>query len=310
MLLQLPDHVIVHILLQLTTHSDDHASRRGALAALAFMQTCRRCLQLVESTDALWAAMVRAEIFDPEPSDAANHPARERLRKLRRLSLTGFWSVIGRYAAGDVYTYDMQLCDFPSSRIWPDDEDDGGPQDPLQPLRAHYAMPGLIDALPSTDGEHCDWVVGDVAGPWRMRILAKCTRNMVVFNEVCSDEMPHGRWVNLCSAVISADGTRMEGIWMQTRDGVVIVSPNNSGTFEARRTEVPPAGADHVEWYFKERDARRRQWKGQTEGGLEWEGEVNQAADGEADAEEVELGAAGAGDGAPDDPLGAAVPWA
>lgn len=145
-------------------------------------------------------------------------------------------------------------------------------------------MQGFNEALAPRDAARCDWVIGDVAGPWRMRILAKCTRNMVVFNEVCSDESHSGRWVNLCSAVVSADGERMEGIWMQTHDGVVIVSPHNSGTFEATRTAVPPAGADHVEWYFANREARRRAWRGQTEGGLVYDGEAEGSAGADGDA--------------------------
>lgn len=74
--------------------------------------------------------------------------------------------------------------------------------------------------------------------------------------------------MNLCSAVVNSDGTRMEGVWMQTRNGVVIVSPNNSGTFEASLTERPPGDAGHVAWYDEHRELQRQRWAGHVEGGV------------------------------------------
>lgn len=110
LLLSMPDQVIVHILLQLTDSSASHFARRDALSALAFMSTCRRMLQLVESNNAVWAAMVRAELFAPEPEeDGKLHSTRARFRQLRRLSLTGLWKVVGRYAAAGEYSYTMQV---------------------------------------------------------------------------------------------------------------------------------------------------------------------------------------------------------
>jgi len=288
----MPDHLIVHVLLQLTNGTGSGAQRRrDALSVLAFMCTCRRLMRLVEESDPIWEAMVKTEVFAPTGADAAGargatQAARKRFRQLRAISLTGFWQVQGRYASGETYSYEMQLCDFPHSKIWPSrDGAAAGEPDALDlhvfarnpALRSHYALPGAApDPQDEREAEarlpaHCDWVLGDVAGPWRMRIVAKCTRNMVVFNEVCADDSPHGRWVNLCSAVIAPDGSRMEGVWMQTRDGVSIVSPHNSGTFEAALVETPPAGADHVEWYYAEREKRRRSWAGRTEGGVTYD---------------------------------------
>jgi len=263
-LLALPDHVIVHLLLQLAPPDVGHAERRGALAALRLMQTCRRLLRVVESSDEVWGAMVRAEIFLPE-ADGVRHPSREVFRRLRKLSLTGFWRVHGRYASGEAYTYEMQLCDYPNSCI-------ASALEPGHPARAclesHYAAAVHAD-VSAADGPRCDWVVGDVAGPWKMRIVAKCQGNLLVFNEVCADEPANGRWVNLCSAAVSSDGTRMEGVWMQTRNGVAIVSPNNSGSFEATLEESPPSGVDHAAWYVEQREARRLAWAGRTEGGVQ-----------------------------------------
>jgi hypothetical protein len=101
-----------------------------------------------------------------------------------------------------------------------------------------------------------------------MRIVAKAMRQMIVFNEVCSDSTSSGRWVNICSANLSPDGRKMEGIWMQARDGVVIISPCNSGTFEATLTETPPEGVDHLDWYHARRSEQRSAWAGRIEGGL------------------------------------------
>jgi hypothetical protein len=115
LLLELPDHLIAHILLHLTDHMSDHHTRRDSLSALAFMCTCKRLLRLVESSDAIWEAMVQAELFAPA-DEAKLHPARERFRGLRKLSLTGFWQVKGRYSAGETYSYEMQVS-LPSTRL-------------------------------------------------------------------------------------------------------------------------------------------------------------------------------------------------
>ncbi|KAJ1628348.1 hypothetical protein T492DRAFT_1018856, partial [Pavlovales sp. CCMP2436] len=239
LLLELPGHIILHILLQLATADSDHHARRDSLSALAFMMTCKRCLKLVESSD--------SELFEPEGE--GRHPAHEWLRKLRKVSLTGFWHVEGQYGAGEHYSYSMQLCDFPNSKIWQEHaENEFAPGHVVAnpELLAHFAVAGPPDR-PVVDSERSDWILGDVAGPWRMRIVAKATRNLIAFSEVCSDDTPGSRWVNLCSAVLNAHGTRMEGVWMQARDGNVVVSPSNSGTFEATLVERPPDGSDHVE---------------------------------------------------------------
>ncbi|KAJ1639035.1 hypothetical protein T492DRAFT_939686 [Pavlovales sp. CCMP2436] len=213
LLLELPGHIILHILLQLATADSDHHARRDSLSAL--------CLKLVESSDYLWDAMGR-------------HPARERRRKLQK-------HVEGRYGAGEHYSYSMQLCDFPNSKIWQEcAENEFAPGHVVAnpELLAHFAVAGSPDR-PVVDSERSDWILGDVAGPWRMRIVAKATRNLIAFSEVCSDDTPGSRWVILCSAVLNAHGTRMEGVWMQARDGNVVA------TFVERR----PDGSDHVEWY-------------------------------------------------------------
>jgi hypothetical protein len=219
--------LIVHVVLRLATNADDPHSRRDAFSALALMRCCRRLLAIIEASDEVWEAMVAAELFSPT-TVGAPHPARERLRRLRQLSLTGFWAVSGQYATGETYSYEMQLCDFSNTRIWPHLVEDGHAQPILLPqfqvddehtvpvLKAHFARAGLPEA-PLCDGQRSNWLVGDVAGPWPMRIVAKAVRNMIVFNEVCSDDSSHGRWVNLCSAVVSEDGKRMEGVWMQAR---------------------------------------------------------------------------------------------
>ena len=168
----------------------------------------------------------------------------------------------------------LQLCDMPNSQIWKEMSEDEIEQlmlgEPVSNpgLHAHYAVAGHPMLPTVRDSARVDWLIGDVVHPWRMRIFARCTRNMVLFSEVCSDDTPHGRWVNLCSAVVSADGTRMEGLWMQTRDGRVIVSPSNSGTFEAKLVERPPDGVEHVAWYYAKRDERRRAWAARIVGGL------------------------------------------
>lgn len=194
-----------------------------------------------------------------------------------------------------------QLCDLPNSKIWDEFADEEDTWHITNPnLHAHYAVAGSPE-LPVQDAQRVDWVIGDVAGPWRMRILAKCTRNMIVFNECASDDTPHGRWVNLCSAVVSADGKRMEGIWMQTRDGRVIVSPSNSGTFEAVLFERPPEGVDHLAWYYAARDEQRRAWAGRVDGGLPYDEDGHVAAP-QAEVEADEDGGEGVpvqGDGLP-----------
>lgn len=183
-----------------------------------------------------------------------------------------------------------QLCNFPNSKIWKEIADDEHAQYVSNPgLHSYYAVAGFPE-LPVRDAERCDWVVGDVAGPWRMRILAKCTGNMVVFNECASDDTPHGHWVNICSAVVSPDGKRMEGMWMQTRDGRVIVSPSNSGTFEAVLFESPPEGIDHVEWYYAKRDEQRKAWAGRLEGGLPYDDNQGVFEAEETDEEPSDLG--------------------
>lgn len=228
LLLDLPDSLIVHVVLRLTASARGPHGRRDALSALALMRCCRRLLAIIESSDQVWEALVAAELFGPVSADQP-HPARERFRRLRRLTLTGFWAVSGRYATGETYAYEMQLCDYANSRIWPhladeeqpmvwpqfaedfaDEEEHANPM-----LNAHFARAGMPDG-PVRDGQRSDWLVGDVAGPWRMRIVAKAVRNMIVFNELCSDDA-EGRWVNLCSAVVSDDGRQMEGVWMQAR---------------------------------------------------------------------------------------------
>lgn len=199
-LLSLPEPILVHILLQLVDKSGLYA-RADALSALSFMLTCKQVAHLVASSDEVWAAMLRAELFVPEEAGKL-HSARARFLQLRRLSLSGFWRVVGHYATGEEYTYRMQLCDVSNSHIWAEEEE-GAADDPWAAelgvgLQFHFGIAGLPN-VPRRDAQRCDWVIGDVAGPWRMRILAKCTNNMIIFNECATDEH-NGNWCEVQGA--------------------------------------------------------------------------------------------------------------
>ena len=52
---------------------------------------------------------------------------------------------------------------------------------------------------------------------------------------VCVQSPMEAEWINLCTATVSCDSRRMDGIWIQQIAGEVAVAANRSGRFSAHK---------------------------------------------------------------------------